>query len=61
MTKFNSAVDAFQGKAVEAAKATLEKIQSEEKNLNETLANIQEARPFEDLTVSGRSAGGVAN
>lgn len=52
VSKFNSAVDAFKGKAVEAAKATLTKIESEESSLKDTLANIQEARPFEDLTVS---------
>jgi hypothetical protein len=36
---------------VEAAKATVEKISSEEKDLQSTLSNIQDARPFEDLTV----------
>jgi F-type H+-transporting ATPase subunit d len=44
-------VDAFEGRAVEAAKATVEKISSEEKSLSETLSNIKDARPFEDLTV----------
>ena len=45
-------MDAFEGKAVAAAKETLAKISKEEGSLKETLSNIQEARPFEDLTVS---------
>ena len=36
---------------VEAAKQTVEKISTEESSLKATLSNIQEARPFEDLTV----------
>jgi F-type H+-transporting ATPase subunit d len=60
VTKFNSAVDAFKGKAVEAAKATLKKIETEEGSLKDTLANIQEARPFEDLTVSMRAQEGMS-
>lgn len=36
---------------VEKAKATAEKIDVELKDLQATLANIEEARPFEDLTV----------
>ena len=37
---------------VDAAKQTLTKIESEETGLNETLSNIKDARPFEELTVS---------
>jgi F-type H+-transporting ATPase subunit d len=37
---------------VAAAKETVTKITAEETSLNETLSNIQDARPFEDLTVS---------
>jgi hypothetical protein len=37
---------------VSAAKETVTKIAAEEKGLNETLSNIKDARPFEDLTVS---------
>jgi F-type H+-transporting ATPase subunit d len=52
LSKWNGVVDAFEGKAVAAAKETLAKISKEESSLKETLSNIQEARPFEDLTVS---------
>ena len=56
VSKWDQAVDSFQGKAVQAAKETVAKIEQEEKSLKETLSNISEARPFEDLTVSlGRS------
>jgi F-type H+-transporting ATPase subunit d len=58
VSKWDQAVDKFQGKAVAAAKETVEKIGAEEKSLKETLANIQEARPFEDLTVSAEREGG---
>lgn len=37
---------------VEKAKETAQKIDVELKDLQVTLANIEEARPFEDLTVS---------
>ena len=37
---------------VAKAKETTEKIDAELKDLQATLANIEEARPFEDLTVS---------
>ncbi|CAD6567434.1 MAG: ATP synthase d subunit [Tremellales sp. Tagirdzhanova-0007] len=49
--KWNGVVEAFEGKAVAAAKETVAKISTEEKSLNETLSNIKDARPFEDLTV----------
>ena len=52
VSKWDQAVDSFQGKAVQAAKETVAKIETEEKSLKETLSNISEARPFEDLTVS---------
>ncbi|KAK4684876.1 F-type H+-transporting ATPase subunit d, partial [Tremellales sp. Uapishka_1] len=52
VTKWNGVVEAFEGKAVAAAKETLTKISAEESSLNETLSNIQSARPFEDLTVA---------
>lgn len=61
VSKWNGVVDAFEGKAVAAAKETLAKISKEEGSLKETLSNIQEARPFEDLTVSfSRAASGQA-
>jgi len=50
--KWNGVVEAFEGKAIEAAKATVQKIASEESSLQKTLSNIKEARPFEDLTVA---------
>ena len=56
VAKWDQAVDSFQGKAVAAAKETLAKIETEEKSLKETLSNISEARPFEDLTVSSALA-----
>ncbi|WOO81358.1 ATP synthase subunit d, mitochondrial [Vanrija pseudolonga] len=52
VSKWNGVVDAFEGKAVEAAKATVTKISSEEESLKKTLSNIQDARPFEDLTAA---------
>ena len=52
LSKWNGVVDAFEGKAVAAAKESLAKFSMEEGSLKETLSNIQEARPFEDLTVS---------
>ncbi|KZW03894.1 mitochondrial ATP synthase [Exidia glandulosa HHB12029] len=45
------AIEAFEGKAVEKAELTVAKIDEELKDLQATLANIEEARPFEDLTV----------
>lgn len=49
--KIQGVVDAFESRAVEQAKATVEKISAEEDSLNATLSNIKDARPFEDLTV----------
>ncbi|KAJ7690292.1 ATP synthase d subunit [Mycena metata] len=44
------AIEAFEAKAVASAQAMEEKIEIEIKELQATLANIEEARPFEDLT-----------
>ncbi|KAG9104114.1 ATP synthase d subunit [Ceratobasidium sp. 370] len=45
------AIEAFESKAVAKAEETSVKIDEELKNLQSTLANIEDARPFEDLTV----------
>jgi len=44
-------IEAFETKAVSKAQETAAKIDEELKNLQATLANIEQARPFEDLTV----------
>lgn len=44
------AVEAFETKAVAKAQETAEKIDVELKELQATLANIEEARPFDDLS-----------
>ncbi|KIM67763.1 hypothetical protein SCLCIDRAFT_1209892 [Scleroderma citrinum Foug A] len=44
------AIEAFETKAVTKAQETAEKIDVELKELQATLANIEEARPFEDLS-----------
>ncbi|KAJ7229084.1 ATP synthase d subunit [Mycena pura] len=44
------AIDAFEAKAVTSAEAMEQKIEEEIKQLQATLANIEDARPFEDLT-----------
>ncbi|KAH7871106.1 uncharacterized protein C8R40DRAFT_1174810 [Lentinula edodes] len=44
-------IGAFEAKAVSTAKETKEKIDVELRDLQATLANIEEARPFQDLTV----------
>lgn len=49
------AVSAGANFQVTAAKETLQKISTEESSLKDTLSNIQDARPFEDLTVSSAS------
>ncbi|KAG6378402.1 ATP7, subunit D of the stator stalk of mitochondrial F1F0 ATP synthase [Boletus reticuloceps] len=46
------AIETFAAKAVEKAEETAQKIDVELKDLQVTLANIEDARPFEDLTVS---------
>jgi len=45
------AIEAFESTAVAKAKETVEKVDIELKDLQATLANIEDARPFEDLTV----------
>jgi hypothetical protein len=45
------AIDAFEVEAVQNAQATKQKVDLELKDLEKTLKNIEEARPFEDLTV----------
>ena len=48
----NKAIEAFESKAVESAQATEKKIGEELKDLQATLDNIQQARPFDQLNVS---------
>ncbi|TFK74454.1 ATP synthase d subunit [Pluteus cervinus] len=43
-------IEAFQAKAVEKAKETEAKIDVELKELQSTLSNIEQARPFDELT-----------
>lgn len=45
------AIEAFEVEAVRNAEATKEKVDLELKDLDKTLKNIEEARPFEELTV----------
>lgn len=45
------AIDAFEAKAVEQAQASSDKIEAELKDLKATLKNIEDARPFDQLTV----------
>ncbi|SJX66668.1 probable ATP7-F1F0-ATPase complex, FO D subunit [Sporisorium reilianum f. sp. reilianum] len=45
------AIDAFESKAVEQAQASSSKIEAELKDLKATLKNIEDARPFDQLTV----------
>lgn len=44
------AIDAFEAQAVKSAEETKVKVDSELKDLEKTLQNIEGARPFEDLT-----------
>lgn len=44
------AIEAFEVEAVKNAEATKEQVGLELKDLEKTLANIETARPFEDLT-----------
>jgi len=44
------AIEAFEAKAVAKAEETSDKIDEELKALNATLANIEDARPFDQLT-----------
>ncbi|GAA5877941.1 hypothetical protein JCM1840_000119 [Sporobolomyces johnsonii] len=45
------AIAAFESKAVSSAKEAATKIEAELGNLNSTLKNIEDARPFEQLTL----------
>jgi len=45
------AIETFESTAIAKAKETVEKVDVELKDLQATLANIEDARPFEDLTV----------
>lgn len=45
------AIDAFEAQAVKSAEQTKAVVDAELKDLEATLKNIEEARPFEDLTV----------
>lgn len=45
------AIEAFEAQAVLNAMATKDKVDAELADLQKTLTNIEEARPFEDLTV----------
>ncbi|KAL7272417.1 ATP synthase d subunit [Rhizina undulata] len=44
-------IEAFEAQAIQNALATKEKVDAELADLQKTLKNIEEARPFEDLTV----------
>ncbi|KAL2117868.1 hypothetical protein VTJ04DRAFT_7528 [Mycothermus thermophilus] len=45
------AIEAFEVEAIKNAEATKEKVDLELKDLEKTLRNIEEARPFDELTV----------
>jgi replicative DNA helicase len=45
------AIDAFEAQAVKSAEETKGKVESELRNLEKTLENIETARPFDELTV----------
>ncbi|KAI0314207.1 ATP synthase d subunit [Amylostereum chailletii] len=51
VTAHIKAIETFEAKAVTKAKETEAKIDVELKDLQATLSNIEEARPFEDLTL----------
>ncbi|KZT58839.1 ATP synthase d subunit [Calocera cornea HHB12733] len=51
LSAWTKSIDSFEGKAVESAKATEVNVQEEVKKLEQTLANIEEARPFDQVTV----------
>jgi len=44
-------IESFEGKAIESAQATEANVHTEVDKLQKTLSNIEEARPFEDVTV----------
>ena len=45
------AIEAFETQSVKSAEETKGKVDGELKELDKTLKNIEEARPFDDLTV----------
>jgi F-type H+-transporting ATPase subunit d len=45
------AIEAFEQQAVKSAEETKGRVDMELQDLDKTLKNIEEARPFEDLTV----------
>jgi len=51
LAAWNKAIDSFEVKAVEKAEATRKNVDVEIEKLKKTLSNIEDARPFEDLTV----------
>jgi hypothetical protein len=53
------AIEAFEAQAVKSAEETKTVVDQELKDLDKTLKNIEEARPFEDLTVV--SSGGITS
>ncbi|ROW13838.1 hypothetical protein VPNG_03584 [Cytospora leucostoma] len=50
------AIQTFESEAIKNAEATKEKVDLELQDLNKTLANIESARPFEELTVDDVAA-----
>ncbi|KAL2007385.1 hypothetical protein VTN00DRAFT_8823 [Thermoascus crustaceus] len=50
------AIEAFEAQAIKNAEETKGKVETELKQLRETLANIESARPFEELTVDDVAA-----
>lgn len=53
------AIEAFEKQAVKSAEETKGKVDMELRDLEKTLRNIEEARPFEDLTVVCTGSGGL--
>lgn len=51
VSKQLKAIEAFEAQAVKNAEETKGKVETELRDLNKTLENIETARPFEDLTV----------
>ncbi len=45
------AIEAFEAQAVKNAEETKGKVEEELRDLEQTLKNIEEARPFEELTI----------
>ena len=45
------AIEAFEAQAVKSAEETKGMVEAELRDLEKTLKNIEEARPFDDLTV----------